>query len=128
LDGGAAWVTIAALKAIGQSNDPQIDPNQFNRWVRNLLMAINLIKIPHSQTEMIDLLSASDRLDKQVLSIILREDGPILAERQWTRNVNAVILTIRRVEGAYSMLLQEMLESDWCTSEIRDSILGARGV
>lgn len=126
-EGGAARVVMMALKAIAQSEDKTLNPQQAGDWTRALLMGINLIKIPHSETEMLDLLSAVDRLDKTFLAIVVSEDCPVLVKRQWLRNVFPVIRAIRRVEGKESALLDAILDREWCIPQIRNLILEVRG-
>lgn len=126
-EGGTARVLIAALKVMAQSEDPHLNSQHLSQWIRKLLTAIHLIKIPHSETEMIDLLSAGDRLDKRLLTSIIQEDCPLLAEKHWVRNIFAVIKTVCRVDRPTSERLDWMLCSDWCLPEIRAVILEVRG-
>jgi hypothetical protein len=126
-EGGTGRVVIDALKGIAQSEDSRLDPLQVSHWLRDLLRAIDLIKIPHGEMEMIDLLSAGDRHDPQLLPTLVREDCPELATRRWFRNLYAVIRAIRRVEGPTSELLDQILSSPWCVSEVRGIILEVRG-
>lgn len=126
-DGGTARVMIAALKAIAQAEDSSVDTRQLSQWTHHLLTAINIVKIENSESEMIDLLSAINRLDETFLVQAVREDCPVLAQRRWLRNISAVIRTIKRVETRNSKLLDEMLASQWCTTDLESVILEIRG-
>jgi hypothetical protein len=127
-DGGLARVYISALKAIAQTESPKIHREKIATQTRYLLKSINLIKISHSESESIDLLSAVQRLYPALLSEIVTQDCPILAERQWWRSIFAVIKTIRRVEGVSSPLLDAIALSDWCSQEVENVVLEVRGV
>jgi hypothetical protein len=127
-DGGLARVYISALKAIAQTESPKINRDQIASQTRYFLKSINLIKISHSESETIDLLSAVQRLYPLLLTEIINEDCPILAERKWLRTIFAVIKTIRRVEGVSSPLLDAIALSDWCSQEVENVVLEIRGV
>jgi hypothetical protein len=90
-------------------------------------MAIDIIRVEHSESEVIDLLSAVDRLSKDVLPQMVTEDCPHLAQRGWTRNLAAIIKTIKRVETHQSTLLDQILACDWCTPDITSVILEIKG-
>lgn len=127
-DGGVARVLIAAFKAISQSQDPALDIQSLGSKIRYLLKAIDLIAVPHGESEMMDVLSALDRLDRGILGRIVEVDCPQLAERGWQRNLSTVIRTIRRVEGKDSNLLDHILQSTWCNADVASLVLEARGV
>ncbi len=127
-DGGLARVYISALKAIAQTESPKIQREKIASQTRYFLKSINLIKISHSESESIDLLSAVQRLYPDLLGEIVAQDCPILAERQWWRSIFAVIKTIRRVEGVSSPLLDAIALSDWCSQEVENVVLEVRGV
>lgn len=126
-EGGMLRVMLAALKAIAQTEDAGLDVEQMRNWVRQLLLAINLIQGQNAESEMIDLLSAMNRLDAGLLAEVVRQDCPLLAARGWVRNVSAVIKTIRRVETKSSPLLDEILAADWCGSGIAAIVIEVRG-
>ena len=127
-DGGIARAMISALKAIAQTEAITLVPQLLSRATRGLLLNINIIKVQNSEAEMIDLLSAVHRLNQSLLAEIVLEDCPILLQRQWLRNICAIIKTVRRVEGQGSILLDEILSSDWCIDEVKSMILEVRGV
>ena len=91
--------------------------------MRALLRSIDLQRIDDGEAEVTDLLSAVARVDQDFLPALLTEDGPALCER----NVRAVVWAVKRVEGLNSLLLDLLLESDWCALEIKSLILSLRG-
>lgn len=131
LDGGAARVLILAMKAIAQSEPDHLDLEQFNAQVRQLLNGISLVRVMRGEAEMLDLLSAVERLNgqsKQILAQIVQVDCPKLAQQGWERNIYAVIRTIRRTGHENTALLDEILNSSWCTQGIMNCLLEAKGV
>ena len=127
-DGGIARSMIAALKAVSQTAALTLSSKLLSQETRNILSSINIIKVQNSESEMIDLMSAVHRLNQAFLPEVSRNECPKLVQRQWLRNIYAVVKTICRVEGQNSTLLDEILSSDWCTTEIRSIILEVRGV
>ncbi len=127
-DGGVAKVMIAAFKAMAQSQSPGLDSQALGQKIRQLLMAIDLIAVPHGEAEMIDVLSALDRLDRGVLGHIVEYDCPLLSERGWLRNLSTVIRTLRRVENSESDWFDQILQASWCTAEVASVVLEAKGV
>jgi len=77
---------------------------------------------------MIDLLCALNRLPSSFLVEVIDQTCPLLAQRQWVRNMNAVIKSVVTIEGQQSLLLEQMSTSDWCTSAIASMILEVRGL
>ncbi|MGA7932819.1 MAG: hypothetical protein WCA35_04505, partial [Kovacikia sp.] len=126
-EGGTARAMMDALKAIAQSEDKTFDPSELGRVVRELLTSIPIVQVRNSEAELIDLLSAMNRLDLELLSTIVNQDCPLLAQRGWLRNISAVVKTIQKVDTPRSPLLDTILELDWCTSELRSIILEVRG-
>jgi hypothetical protein len=127
-DGGPARLAILAIKAIAQTEQSSLDAEQLYQLTWTVLTEVSLIKIPNSEPETIDLLSAIVRLRGQFLQRIVVEMGPVLAEKQWWRNISAILRTVRRVEGVQSNLLDEVLAGEWCTPEVESSILEIRGI
>lgn len=117
-EGGTARVLIAALKAIARVEDPTLTA-QMGKWTRTLLGAIDLIRVINSESEIIDLLGALNRSDQQLLEELIKSDGAQLPPR----NLRAVVLAIRCVEGATSPLFDYLLNQSWCLPEIRSLIL-----
>ncbi len=126
-EGGVARALLDALKAIAQSADQSGDAVVLGQAVRLLLGAIHMIQVRNSESELIDLLSAMQRRDRQFLATVIHVDCPSLAQQGWTRNIFAVIKTICRIEGHRSPLLDEILTLDWCNAEISSVILAVRG-
>jgi hypothetical protein len=58
---------IQVLKAIGQSEDTTINSSLLYDCINQLITVINLISIPHSEPEMIDVFSALIRIDRDIL-------------------------------------------------------------
>ena len=126
-EGGTARAMMDALKAIAQSEAQSLDSAALSQVIRKLLLSIHIVQVRNSESEMIDLLSAMNRLDRQLLATLIHEDCPLLAGHGWVRNIFAVVKTVRRVEGQRSELLDKILAVDWCTPEIRSVILEVRG-
>jgi DNA-binding Xre family transcriptional regulator len=127
-DGGPARVAILALKAIAQTESPSLDAAQLYQLVKSVLTSVSLIKIPNSEPEVINLISAIVRLRGDLLHRTVEEMGPVLVSQQWWRNLSAIIRTIRRIEGTQSNLLDEILQSEWCSQELESLILEVRGI
>jgi NACHT domain len=128
LDGAPAKPMIQALKAIAQSEDPTIDLQQLYNCTSKLLTNINLISIPHSESEMIDVLSAIVRIMPTALGMLVSEIGPLLTQKNLWRNLSAMIYTIARIEGKASSYFDAIGQSDWYCREVEGIILEVRGV
>ena len=115
-----------ALKAIAQSETQSLDSAALSQVVRKLLLSIHIVQVRNNESEMIDLLSAMNRLDRQLLATLTYEDCPLLARHGWVRNIFAVVKTVRRVEGQRSKLFDEILAVNWGTLEIKSVILEVR--
>jgi hypothetical protein len=127
-DGAPAKPMIKALKAIAQSEDPTLDTEKLYYWVCQLLTTINLIKIPHSEPEVIDLLSAITRLKACYLCRLTDELLPVFAEKEWRRNLSAILRTVRRIEGVKSSLFQKITEAPWYNEFVESILLEVRGL
>jgi hypothetical protein len=127
-EGGIARALMDALKAIAQSEAPEIDPVALSGLVQQLLVSINLIQVRNSESEMIDLLCAVNRLHPPFLANLVEQSCPTLVQKGWNRNINAVVKTLSTVEGRRSPLLDQILASAWCTAAVRNMILEVRGV
>jgi hypothetical protein len=127
-EGGTARALMDALKAIAQSEAPEIDVVTLSQLVQQLLVSINLVRVRNSESEMIDLLCAVNRLYSSFLSEIITQSCPILVRQGWDRNVSAVIKALSKVEGRQSPLFHQMASSDWCTESVKNMILEVRGV
>ena len=126
-EGDTARAMMDALKAIAQSETQSLDSAALSQVVRKLLLSIHIVQVRNSESEIIDLLSAMNRLDRQLLATLIHKDCPLLAGHGWVRNIFAVVKTVRRVEGQRSELLDEILAVDWGTLKIRSVILEVRG-
>jgi len=127
-DGAPAKPMIKALKAIAQSEEPTLDTEKLYYWVCQLLTTINLIKIPHSEPEVIDLLSAITRLKACYLCRLTDELLPVFAEKKWRRNLSAILRTIRRIEGVESSLFQKITKAPWYNEFVESILLEVRGL
>jgi len=127
-DGAPAKPMIKALKAIAQSEEPTLDTEKLYYWVCQLLTTINLIKIPHSEPEVIDLLSAITRLKACYLCRLTDELLPVFAEKEWRRNLSAILRTVRRIEGVKSSLFQKITEAPWYNEFVESILLEVRGL
>jgi hypothetical protein len=86
-------------------------------WTRQLLHQIDIKRVQDSKV--VDLLGALGRVDGQFLQTLVYQDCPAFP----SRNIRAVALAIRRVEGEASSLLDPMLADDWCPGEVKSLIL-----
>jgi hypothetical protein len=122
IDGGTARSLIVLFKIIAQTEEQALRL-RLGEWVRPFLRLLDLRKVRDGESEAISLLSAVARGDVTFLSSAI-EDCPSLQ----FRNVRAVTLAIKRVEGAGSPLLDRIMESTWCTAEVKSLIFKLRGV
>jgi hypothetical protein len=122
-DGAPAKPMIQALKAIGQSEDTNIEIKILYDCVIRLLTSINLIKIPHSKAEMIDVLSAMIRISPRDLAQLVETVCPVLVEKKLKLNFSTVIGTIIRVEGHKSPHFRVIAESTWYCPWVEEIIL-----
>ncbi len=127
-EGGTARALIDALKAIAQSEPPTVKGKDLAELVQQLLISIHLIQVRNSESEMIDLLCALNRLHPPSLNQLISQSCPLLARQSWLCNISVLIKTIRQVEGAHSPLFEQIRTSDWCTPAIESLILQAKGV
>jgi hypothetical protein len=119
---GTVRALIIALKIIVQSEDPSL-PRQINDLARTLLLRTNLERVRDGESETVDLLSAVARQDRTFLPKVVAD----CAALPW-RNARAVTSAVKRVEGAASSLLDEMLAAEWCAPEVKNFILELRGL
>jgi hypothetical protein len=122
LEAGVARALIRTLKIIAQMEDRDLLP-WLTEPARELLLRIDLNRLSDGESEMIDLLSAVSRLDPRFLSELL-ELGPQL----YPRNLRALAWALKRVEGAGSPHLSEILKAEWCPPAVRRMIFELRGI
>lgn len=122
-DGAPARPMIQALKAIGQSEDGNINVEHLYTCNTKLLTSINLISVPHSQTEMIDVLCAMVRIFPEGLTKLVDIICPILVEKKLWKNLFVIISTIRRVEGEKSPHFHSISKSDWYCHDVEKIVL-----
>jgi hypothetical protein len=127
-DGAPAKPMIQALKAIGQSEDAKIDIKILYDCVIRLLTSIDLIKIPHSKAEMIDVLCAMVRISPTDLAQLVETGCPILVEKKLRLNFSTIIGTIIRVEGGKSAHFRAISESSWYCPWVEEIILESRNL
>jgi hypothetical protein len=127
-EGGTARSLMDALKAIAQSEAPEIEPTAFSHLVQELLVSIHLTQVRNGESELIDLFCAVNRFHSSFLAELVEQSCPILVQKGWDRNVTAVVKTVNRVEGRRSPLLDQITNSDWCTESIKSRILEVRGI
>jgi hypothetical protein len=119
---GTVRAFLIAFKVIAQGEKPALI-EQAREWVPALLRNVDLRRINDGEAEAVDLLGAVARVDQGFLPALFAE-CPTMPER----NLRAVVWAIKRVEGTNSQLLDHMLNSDWCPSEVKSLILNFRGV
>jgi hypothetical protein len=127
-EGGTARALMDALKAIAQSQAPTIDIQVLGDLVQQILTAINLSQVRNSESEMIDLLCALNRLSASFLTEVVEQTCPVLAQQGWERNISAVVKAIATIEGRQSPRLEQMRNCEWCTGAIEGMILEVRGM
>jgi hypothetical protein len=127
-EGGTARALMDALKAIAQSQAPTVDVQVLGDLVQQILTSINLSQVRNSESEMIDLLCALNRLSASFLAEVVEQTCPILAQQGWERNISAVVRAIATIEGRQSSRLEQIRNRDWCTRAIEGMILEVRGM
>ena len=90
--------------------------------VRQFMRRVDLERVRDGEAETIDLLSALGRGSPPFLDSIASDCASMA-----TRNVRAVAAAIRRVSGAHSPLLDDLLNSSACAPEVKGLILSFRG-
>ena len=125
-DGAPAKPMIQVLKAIAQVEDPATSVEQLFHWVQLVLTHINLISIPRSEAEMVDLLSALVRCELATLSWLVVGICPLLVVAQRWRNLSAVLRTVRRVEGVQSPHFDAIMEASWYNRQVEILLLEIR--
>jgi hypothetical protein len=127
-EGGTARALMDSLKAIAQSEALTIDILALSDLVLQLLTAINLAQVRNSESEMIDLLCAINRLSPSFMATVIYQGCPILVEQGWLRNVSAVVKAAATIEGGRSPLLDRLQQLDCCTPPVDSMILAVRGL
>jgi len=125
-DGAPAKPMIQVLKAIAQVEDPATSVEQLFHWVQLVLTHVNLISIPRSEAEMVDLLSALVRCELATLSRLVVGVCPLLVVAQRWRNLSAVLRTVRRVEGVQSPHFDAIMEASWYNRQVEILLLEIR--
>jgi hypothetical protein len=128
LDGAPAKPMIQVLKAIAQSEDTTIDLPLFYDCIAQLIISINLVSIPHSEPEMVDVLCALVRISPTSLPKLITSTCPTLVEKALWRNLSAVIYTIVRAEGRTSPHFDQIAQSTWYQPEVEAIVLESRGL
>jgi DNA-binding Xre family transcriptional regulator len=128
LDGAPAKPMIQVLKAIGQSEDNSIDLSRFYDCISQLIMSINLISIPHSEPETVDVLCALVRISPTSLVKLIDAICPVLVDKRLWRNLSAIIYTITRTEGRTSPHFATIAQSHWYHPEVEAIVLESRGL
>lgn len=121
-DGGLARSVISVLKPIAQLEDYRFR-EKCGVWCSALLEAIDINRVTHGLSETIDLISASLRMNPAYAAELIQ-----LSPSLPVKNVRAIVTAIRRVAGANSEYLSEVMHAEWCPAEIRNTILAFRGI
>lgn len=122
MEAGIARALIRALKIVAQLEDRE-RLLLLAGAAQTLLLGIDLNRLSDGESEMIELLSAISRQDSRFLAGLL-DLGP----RLHPRNLRAVAVAVKRVEGEGSPLLSGLLEAEWCPPAARRMILELRGI
>ena len=123
-DGGTARSLMATLKVIAQSESA--DVVLLGQAVHQLVTSIHIVQINNGESELLDVLTAMQRLDATFLSCCLERDGAALVACGWERNVAAILKAVQRVDGSMSDLFDRVQASDWCTEMLLSLIVGIR--
>jgi hypothetical protein len=92
------------------------------RFATAVLAGSDLAAVRDGERAMMDLLAALARHDRQFLPRLTEDCTPWRA-----RNVRALACAIRRCEGPYSPLLDQLLQRPDCPAEVATAILEWRG-
>ena len=125
-DGAPAKPMIQVLKAVAQVEDPAVSVKQLFHWIQLVLTQVNLISIPRSEAEMVDLLSALVRCEPATLDRLVVEVCPLLATAQRWRNLSAVLRTVCRVEGVQSPHFDSIMNTSWYNRQVETLLLEIR--
>ncbi|MGP1383441.1 MAG: hypothetical protein ACTS2F_07750 [Thainema sp.] len=128
LEGGLGRALIAVLKVIARSEDAGLDVAQLSGVVHQLLTSLPVTQIKNGESEMIDVLCAVHRLHSGFLRELVDGDCPLLLERDWMRNVAAIIKAVRKLEGERSPLLDEVMRRYGDLPMIESVILETKGI
>ncbi len=90
---------------------------------RTILGAIDINFVTRGEVEVINLICALARVDRDVL-LRLVERASVFEPR----NVRPLAIAIHRIEGRTSLLLDQILAAEWCPPETRSLILELQGV
>lgn len=80
-EGGTARTLMDALKAIAQSESLTVERTVLAELVQQLLTSIHLIQVRNSESEMIDLLCALNRLHPPSLNQLILQSCPLLVQQ-----------------------------------------------
>lgn len=120
LDAGTARAVIVALKVVAQLESAPAQSN-LEEWARALVRSIDLRRVRDGESEAVDVLSAIARGNPDFLRSLVDE-----ASSFPPKNVRAIAIAIRRVEGKGSELLDLIFQSDWCDPDSKNLILTFR--
>jgi len=121
IDSGSARSFLMACKVMAQTEDARAQ-EAVGIPVRQFMRRVDLERVRDGEAETIDLLSALGRGSPPFLDSIASDCASMA-----TRNVRAVAAAIRRVSGAHSPLLDDLLNSSACAPEVKGLILSFRG-
>jgi len=112
---------IAALKAVAHDPGGELLAS-LRMQVRRLSLGVDLANAHNAEHEFADVLTAVARHDPGVFAELVDCLGEMAP-----RNVQSLVLAIRRIEGRHSDLFDAILAHASCPPGARSTILGFRG-
>ena len=128
LEGGLGRSLVVLLKAIARTEDPRLDGAQLTQVVQQLLTAIPMTQLKNGESEIIDVLCATHRLDPTVLATLIEQILPELLRLGWLRNAASIIKAARKLEGPQSPQLDIVMQRYGSDAAVESLVLEVRGV
>jgi hypothetical protein len=119
-DGGLARVVSYVFRVMAEAGEASLQA-PLQEWTRDLLMVMGPGHLDNAQANVDGLLVALGRAEPAFFRSVLGL-GPSLPARA----LRTFVMAVRKVEGARSALLTEMVLSAWCPPEMKRLVLDLR--
>lgn len=117
MNDGIARALLVIFKVLAQTEDPRLMPG-LGVWAEELMASINIGKLNKGGPVATNLLIALERASPGYLAAFAGK-----CCKMQPGNICSIARAIKKAEGSQSLLLQQMLNAEWCPPEAKTLIL-----
>ncbi|HET8887561.1 MAG TPA: hypothetical protein VFQ41_01555 [Candidatus Angelobacter sp.] len=117
MNDGIARALLVIFKVLAQTEDPRLMPG-LGGWAEELMASINIGKLNKGGPVATNLLIALERASPGYLAAFAGK-----CCKMQPGNICSIARAIKKAEGSQSLLLQQMLNAEWCPPEAKTLIL-----